>query len=493
MNRSEAESLSEPPDPKAPLRTRVAASIGILLSATPALADDAFSQGAFDGGTTLLTAGLLIVAAMILNALMVAGQASLELLRPMHVKVVERDQRNVARIQVLLDDSRRFIAACNLGSQLMRAAMIVLCVLPAPWIADRLTASFESLDGWSALLIAVVLMALVVGALNSVFAELIPRTFVSLHPINTALRLYRLIIWTAALLWLPVNLILAVGNVFTKRFGAKATFATANMAEEEIRTIAETAEQSGEIEVEERELLHSVFEFGDTIAREVMTPRVDLDSMPVNSDPAEIVKLIRTSGHSRIPLYEDSDDQIIGMIHVKDLLLAMLENGKKTVDLRSLIRPVIFIPENKPLHDLLREMQSSHSQMAIVQDEFGGTAGIVTVEDILEELVGEIRDEYDVEEPSIVASEGGYLVDGKVNLDDLNHEIGSELESEEFDTVGGYVFGIFGRQPKAGESIEADGYRFTVRDTDGRRILRLYIERVSEQEPAEHEQELTEA
>lgn len=493
MNCSEAEPLSEPPDPRIRLRARIAASIGSLVCAGPIDAADSFSSSSFDGGTTLLTALLLIVVAMIFNALMVAGQTSLELLRPMHLKAVERDERNVARLQVLLDDSRRFVAACNLGSQLMRAAMIVLCVLPAPWIAERLSVGLGHPEGWNSLLIAVILMALVVGAMNSVFAELIPRTFVALHPINNALRLYRLIIWTAALLWLPVNLILTVGNVFTKRFGAKATFATANMAEEEIRTIAETAEQSGEIELEERELLHSVFEFGDTIAREVMTPRVDLDSMPVNSDPADIVKLIRASGHSRIPLYEESDDQIIGMIHVKDLLLAMLENGRKPLDLRTLIRPVIFIPENKPLHDLLREMQSTHSQMAIVQDEFGGTAGIVTVEDILEELVGEIRDEYDVEEPNIVASDGGYLVDGKVNLDDLNHEIGSSLESEEFDTVGGYVFGIFGRQPKAGESIEADGYRFTVRDTDGRRIQRLYIERVFEQEPAGQEQEFSQA
>lgn len=139
------------------------------------------------------------------------------------------------------------------------------------------------------------------------------------------------------------------------------------------------------------------------------------------------------------------------------------------------MRPALFVPENKNLHELLKELRSSRGQMAVVQDEFGGTAGIVTIEDIVEELVGDIVDEYDVEEPQIMLNGQGYLVDGKVNIYDLNNKIGSRFESDVFDTVGGYVFGLFGRQPQKGESLEADGYRFTVEDTDGRRIVKLHV------------------
>jgi len=147
----------------------------------------------------------------------------------------------------------------------------------------------------------------------------------------------------------------------------------------------------------------------------------------------------------------------------------------KPVNLRRLMRPALFVPENKPLHELLKEMRASRSQMAVVQDEFGGTAGIVTTEDIVEELVGDIVDEYDSEEPEIVDRPEGWSVEGKTHLDDLNHRIGSNFESEEFDTIGGYVFGLFGRQPKQGETIEAEGFRFTVESTDGRRIQRLLV------------------
>ena len=170
--------------------------------------------------------------------------------------------------------------------------------------------------------------------------------------------------------------------------------------------------------------------------------------------------------------------------------MAMLR-GKGRPSLRSLMRPAHFVPENKDLHELLTEMRASRSQMVIVQDEFGGTAGIVTIEDIVEELVGDIVDEYDVEEPEIVAVGDAWLVDGKTHLDDLNDQIDGELESEEFDTVGGYVFGLFGRQPKQGECVESEGYRFTVAESDGRRIMRLKVEAappasaaVSSDEPA---------
>ncbi len=157
------------------------------------------------------------------------------------------------------------------------------------------------------------------------------------------------------------------------------------------------------------------------------------------------------------------------------------EHGK--VDVRSLMRPALFVPENKDLHDLLKDLRNDRMQMAIVQDEFGGTAGIVTVEDIVEELVGDITDEYDVEAPEVEQTDTGFLVLGKTHLDDVNQQVGSKFESDEFDTIGGYVFGLMGRQPKLMESINSDGYKFTVADSDGRRILRVKLEPCREEPP----------
>jgi CBS domain containing-hemolysin-like protein len=158
----------------------------------------------------------------------------------------------------------------------------------------------------------------------------------------------------------------------------------------------------------------------------------------------------------------------------------MVKEG--TPSMRRLMRPAMFIPENKNLHELLAEMRAARAQLAIVQDEMGGTAGIVTIEDIVEELFGDIQDEYDQEEPEVSEHAGGYLVEGKTHLDDVNDEIGSEFQSDDFDTIGGYVFGLFGRQPKLGEFLDADGYRFTVAETDGRRIQRLRIQKLEETE-----------
>jgi putative hemolysin len=223
-----------------------------------------------------------------------------------------------------------------------------------------------------------------------------------------------------------------------------------------------------------------VFEFSDTVAREVMTPRVDLDALPVRSEPREVADLIEQSGHSRIPLYEDTDDQIVGIIHAKDLFMAMLKGGP--VNLRRLMRPPLFVPEMKTLHELLQEMRQHKSQLAVVQDEYGGTAGIVTIEDIVEELVGDIVDEYDNEQPDVSGDDGLWTVNGKAHWSDVNYAIGSRFSSDEFDTVGGLVFGLFGRQPKSGEWIDADGYRIEVAKTDGRRILELAIRKLEPEE-----------
>ena len=267
-----------------------------------------------------------------------------------------------------------------------------------------------------------------------------------------------------------------IAQVFARAAGGGVSLRRSNTMETEIRSLVESGGESGEFEEEETELIHSVFEFKETIAREVMTPRIDVDSASIDINPYDLVELIQTSGHSRIPMFEGTDDEIVGIIHAKDLLVTMLRG--KPVNLRSLMRPALYVTENKSIHDLLADMRHFRTQLAVVKDEYGGTSGIVTIEDIIEELVGEIQDEYDNEDPTVSETLNGFIVEGKTHVDDVNEEIGSKFESEDFDTIGGYVFGLFGRQPKQGEWIDDGTYQFTVTETDGKRIIKVRIEKM---------------
>jgi putative hemolysin len=267
-----------------------------------------------------------------------------------------------------------------------------------------------------------------------------------------------------------------LGNIFARLGGGSVTLRTSNQMGEEIRSLVEEGEESGEFEADETSLITSVLAFGDTIAREIMTPRTDLDAVSVDTNPFDLVEIIQKSGHSRIPIFEGTDDEIVGIIHAKDLLVSMLRG--KPVNLRSLMRPALFVTENKNIHDLLAEMRHHRTQLAVIKDEFGGTSGIVTIEDIIEELVGEIQDEYDNEEPIMSETGTGFIIEGKTHLDNVNEEIGTAFESEDFDTIGGYVFGLFGRQPRQGEWMEQAGYQFTVAETDGKRIVKVRIDQL---------------
>lgn len=420
---------------------------------------------------------LLVLLTIALNGLFVAADSAIELLKSGHVRAA--GERAAPRIQDLIQNRSHYVAACTLGTQTMMGWQMALAFLPAPALASAFARSQGSPVMWWQIFVAGVLLTLPVAALNLVFGILIPKSLAAQHPIRAASLTYSSV-KVMRVLFSPVILVISsTANLFAKRFGANASFMLPREAEEEIRSMVDDAQESGAIEEIEKDLLHSVFEFGDTVAREVMTPRVDLDSAPVDIDPPALLDLMQESGHSRIPLYEKTDDQIVGFVHVKDLIGALRTPGSQ-VNLRHLVRPALFVPENKVLHDVLREMRLSRTQMAIVQDEFGGTAGVVTVEDIVEELVGDIIDEYDDEEETIQLEGEGWVVEGRMNLYDLNEEIGSTFQSDEFDTIGGYLFGLYGRQPAAQAVIDHQGYQFRVVETDGKRILKLHIEKLEE-------------
>ncbi len=472
----------ERPRPARPERNALgAATAGLPLLGLGALSLDATTSINQPNGPGVEVAAA-ILATIALNALFVAGDTAYDLLRVAQLRSHEPTEPGAAAMEDIAEHKALYVGVCNLGSLTMRAWMMLLCLLPAQAVAAWAERTWGLNLGWTGVFLAAVALSIPVAALNLLVGELIPKSYAVAHPLRTALRLRRFVKAFATIFGLPSRLARGIAGFATRRFGASATFAVANQAEEEIKTLLESAEETGEIEEEEKEMLHSVFEFGDTVAREVMTPRVDLDALPVTGNLDQVIHLIEESGHSRIPIYEGTDDQILGIVHAKDVLRA-IARGTTEVPLRQIMHPALFVPENKPLHDLLDEMRATRSQMVIVQDEFGGTAGVVTIEDVVEELVGEIVDEYDSEEPEIVQHGDGFLIGGKANLDDVNDEVGSCIESDEFDTIGGYVFGLFGRQPRKGDSIVSDGYRFTVDDTDGRRILRLFVEPENDSQP----------
>jgi CBS domain containing-hemolysin-like protein len=266
--------------------------------------------------------------------------------------------------------------------------------------------------------------------------------------------------------------------------------------EQEIRDVVSEGEMTGLVDEQQKHMIEAVVEFGETSADEIMTPRTDVIGIDADSSLEEVKALAREAGHSRFPVYGESLDEILGVLYVKDLLNLVgsaTEDG--AFDLRNVVRSAVFVPESKPLRDLLAEMQARKVHMAIVLDEYGGTAGLITIEDILEEIVGEIQDEYEPEtneKPEIAwADERTADIDGRAYIDDVNDALGLEIpEEEDYDTVGGFVFATLGHVPEVGESFDFANVRLTVTDAEKTRVNRVRIERLAvngERSPAEAE------
>jgi putative hemolysin len=360
----------------------------------------------------------------------------------------------------------------------------LILVLVAP--AVPLSTWFEAQSWWpapySALLPSLILLSIPAAALNATFGQLVPTSLATQHPVDTCLR-YGSAARFIAMPFVPAaKASVAIGGLITERFGAKAGFDLTNTATQQIINVLESAEESDEETTPELEMLDSVIEFTRSVAREVMTPRVDIVSISQDATIGEAADMVNEHRKSRLPVNAGTDDSILGAVHAKDILLAVT-HGQSGEPVTAIMRPVIFVPETKPLQALLTEMQSHRAGLAIVQDEYGGTEGIVTTEDIVEEVLGDILDEHDRDEPILQPKGSGWTVGGKMNLEDLGHEIGIEIRSREFDTLGGYVFGLFGRQPEPGDMVDEEGLRFTILQTDGRRITQVHIEPLEAEAP----------
>lgn len=352
-----------------------------------------------------------------------------------------------ARVAELLEDRTRLQPAIGM----VHSALLVAAALPAAWAATEFT------TGWR-----LVLLLVVFGIALVVLGELLPRAWGRDHPRRLAFRL-------APMLEIAC------------RLGDRAADLVTD--DEETEAVENPDEEAAQ-EEEERRLITSVLEFSETIVREVMVPRTDMVTIGSDATSDAALDVVIEHGYSRVPVTGEGTDDIVGFAYAKDLL-SIMDRGTGPQPVTELMRPVYFVPETKRVSDLLRDMQAGKVHMAVVVDEFGGTAGLVTIEDLIEELVGEIVDEYDTEAPLIEPTgDHEYLIDARLSVEELGQLLDVELPHEEWDTVGGLVLGLAGRVPRETESFEHEGVTLTVVRVQGRRIAQVQASILNRVNPA---------
>jgi CBS domain containing-hemolysin-like protein len=313
-----------------------------------------------------------------------------------------------------------------------------------------------------------------------VIVEAMAKTFAVLHSDRVALTLAPLVWALGRILSLPTRGLIGLANILLPGRGLKeGPF----VSEDDIRSMAEVGSEEGSIDEGEKELIHSIFEFGDTIAREVMIPRPDIVAIDADKSLRDVQALVLQHGFSRIPVFRGDLDDVAGIVFAKDVLKA-LHQGKVDMPLPEIVRDAHFVPESKKATDLLREMRQETFHIALVYDEYGSTSGLVTLEDLIEELVGDISDEYDRDEPEMEpVGDGCYRVSGKISVDEVNELLDVELPDEEWDSVGGLLLDLYGTIPPEGEEIRFQGLVFKVEKVQGRRIAKVLISRDPEPSP----------
>lgn len=418
------------------------------------------------GGDTWIVVliGVLFVFSMFLAA---AETGFTRMSRIRALTMAEEGRKGAARLASMLEQPEQTLNV-----------LLLIVLVSQLTIATLLGALIDRHFGSTALILGLVLQVLVFF----VIGEVAPKTYAIQHTDRAAL-LAAPFLWSitrfAPLRHLSRGLI-GLANVILPGKGIKdGPFVT----EEELRAMADVAAEEEVIEREERQLIHSIFEFGDTLVREVMRPRPDMVAIEADETVEAGMQRAIEGGFSRLPAYEDSLDNVVGLVYLKDLV-GRVRAGEGERPVRDALRAAVFVPEQKRVAELLREMQNKQFHMAIVVDEYGGTSGLVTLEDLLEEIVGEITDEYDVEEPGVERLDDGSLrVPGGLPVDDLSRELGQELPDTEWDTVAGLVFNLLGKVPDGGEAVTFQGLEFRAERVQGRRIVSVTV-RPAEPAPA---------
>ena len=365
----------------------------------------------------------------------------------------------------VLAKQETYVSAVQLG---ITASTVLLGILGGRFFAELLHAhaALDMVLAWAVSIVFVIL-------LHVVWGELVPRAMAESNVERAAMSTVYPVIFFHYLFYPVVLVSSKASQAMQNLLNIAKPVEDIARSEDELRRIVSASEQEGEIDHIESSMIDNVFDFADRVAREVMVPRQDMVCLFTDDSLAENLATIRSSRHTRYPLCDEDKDHVIGTIHVRDLLA--IRDGVESFDLRRLMRPLVVIPEAMPISKALPLMQQRHVQMVLVADEYGGTAGLITMEDLVEEIVGEIQDEHEAQEPDeVVALENGaYEFDGMVLLDEITEILGIEFEEAEEDTIGGYIFGLLGRKPEIGDPVVVDDYCFKVLEVDGFRVLRL--------------------
>jgi CBS domain containing-hemolysin-like protein len=420
----------------------------------------------------LLLAALLVA----LNGFFVAAEFAL--VRVRETRLVQLEQEGSARAgktREVLRDLDSYLSVCQVG---ITIASLGLGWVGEPAVSALIRPGMEALGVTNERIVEVVAVALgfsIITYAHLVFGEQAPKYFSIQTAEKTALWISRPLAVVRYLFRPVVWLVNASTNFVLKPWGIRLGEEMEVHSEEELRIMITSSTASGVLEPEERDYLNNVFDFGDTVAREVMVPRPDIDALPSDAPLSELVEKAVFGHYTRYPAYEGDIDHILGAVHVKDLFRAAKEEPEN-FDIKPLIRECLVVPENKRIEDILKEFQQRNLQMAIVIDEWGSVEGLVTIEDVLEEIVGEIQDEFDVGEASIEEiGDGLFAVDGRIPIDDVNERFDLDISDEDFDTIGGFVLGSLGRPPEPGDTVEIEGATLQVKSIDGPRVSMLTL------------------
>ncbi len=430
---------------------------------------------------------LVIVVLTLLEGVFVAAEIALVTMRRTRIdQLVAEGNRSAARVKRLIAQPGRFLAVTQIG-------LTFIGFLASAYAAVNLTSSLRAaFEGTgiaflvsSGEALALIIVTLLLALFTIVFGELVPKSLALAHTERYALRLSALIEFLLRVMGPLVYALTKVTTTVSRVLGA-GDQAQGVMSTEELSMLVERGGEQGILEAEEEQMIQAVIELGHQRVHEVMVPRIAMVTLAASASLEEEIDKVIEEGHSRIPVYEETIDEIIGILYAKDLLPFLKGSVAERPSLRSILRTPVFVPESMSVDDLLHEFQRRKVHIAIVLDEYGGTAGLLTIEDLLEEIVGEIQDEYDTEEPMVVRlSDDEARVDGRADVDDLAELFDVELELEdedEYDTVGGLVYHQIGSVPNVGDVVEVDGLILTVESTDGRRVGKVLVVRRSHED-----------
>jgi putative hemolysin len=405
---------------------------------------------------------LSIVIALILAALAASAETSLTSISRVRLRqLVEQKVPQAIVIERLHKDPNSYLSTILI----FNTVAIIVASSAATLLALHLYQ--ERVPEW--------LVSLILSLIVLVACEITPKTLALQRAERVALRMARLVGW-ATWLMRPIVLVLtSVTRLILRMLRGKAQVRGPFVTEEELKMLVSVGEEEGVLEEEEREMIHGIFEMGDMHVREVMVPRTDLVAIEVHDPVEKAVDLVTKHGHTRIPVYEGDLDHIVGVLYAKDLLRAVVRGEQKT--LREIARKPYFTPESNKVQDVLRDLRKNRVHMAIVVDEYGGTAGAVTIEDILEEIVGPIHDEYDIGEEDEIQFIGPteVVLDGRVSVDDVNELLKLDIAADDYDTIGGYVLNQLGAAPKVGATLKLGNAELRVEAVQGTRIKKVRI------------------